>query len=128
MAAAFFNRMANPTLARAISAGTRPAPRVHAEVLETMREVEIDLSDATPRLLTPDLAREADWLITMGCGQECPVVPGARRSDWPLPDPAGQPKARVREIRDDIKEKVWQLIANEGWWKLRAAELPEQED
>jgi arsenate reductase len=119
MAAAFFQQMANPALARALSAGTRPAARVHQEVVETMREVGIDLSGARPTLLTPELARGAKWLITMGCGDECPVVPGVRRDDWPLPDPADQPAERVREIRDEIRERVWKLIAREGWWKLR---------
>ena len=119
MAAAFFNEMTNPALARAVSAGTRPAARVHPEVVEAMREVGIDLSGAKPHPLTPQLASGAQLLITMGCGDECPVVPGLRRDDWPLEDPKGQPQARVREIRDEIRERVWQLIAREGWWKLR---------
>jgi arsenate reductase len=119
MAAAFFEQMANPALARALSAGTRPAAHVHAEVVETMREVGIDLTGARPTLLTSELAQGAQWLITMGCGDECPVVPGVRRDDWPLADPAGQPPERVREIRDEIRERVWKLIAREGWWKLR---------
>ncbi len=121
MAAAFFNEMTNPTLARAVSAGTRPAARVHPEVVEAMREVGIDLAMARPRPFTPELAGEAQLLITMGCGDECPVVPGLRRDDWPLDDPKGQPAARVREIRDEIRGRVWQLIAREGWWKLRPA-------
>jgi arsenate reductase len=119
MAAAFFEQMANPALARAVSAGTRPGARVHPEVVATLREVEIDLSGASPTLLTEELARSAQWLITMGCGDECPVVPGIRREDWPLADPAGQPPERVREIRDEIRERVWRLVAREGWWKLR---------
>ena len=119
MAAAFFNAMANASIARAVSAGTRPAERVHPKVVETMREVEIDLSGAKPQLLTEELATGAQLLITMGCGDECPIVPGLRRDDWPLPDPKGQPMERVREIRDDIKGRVWKLLAKEGWWKLR---------
>lgn len=111
MAAAFFNQMVDPTVARAVSAGTRPAARVHPVVVEVMREVGIDLSGARPALLTDDLARGAKWLITMGCGDECPVVPGLRRDDWPLDDPAGQPPQRVREIRDEIEARVRSLIA-----------------
>jgi arsenate reductase len=111
MAAAFFNEMANRASARALSAGTRPADRVHSEVIEAMREVGIDLSTAAPRLLTQELVSGADLLITMGCGDECPVVPGLRRDDWPLPDPKGQPAARVREIRDEIRRRVQQLLA-----------------
>ena len=119
MAAAFFNDMVNPAFARAVSAGTRPAKHVHPAVVEAMREVRIDLSGARPALLTQELARGATWLITMGCGDECPVVLGLRRDDWPLADPAGLPQERVREIRDQIKARVWSLIAKQGWWKLR---------
>ena len=121
MAAAFFEQLANPALARAVSAGTRPGERVHPEVVLAMREVGIDLSAARPRLLTQDLARGAQLLVTMGCGDECPFVPGLRREDWPLEDPKGQPAERVREIRDAVRERVWSLIAREGWWKLRPA-------
>ena len=121
MAAAFFEQLANPALARAVSAGTRPGERVHPEVVEAMREVGIDLSVARPRLLTQDLARGAQLLVTMGCGDECPFVPGLRREDWPLEDPKGQPAERVRQIRDAVRERVWSLIAREGWWKLRSA-------
>ena len=115
MAAAFFGQLADPALARALSAGTRPAAHVHPEVVATMREVGVDLAAARPTLLTSELARGAAWLITMGCGDECPVVPGVRRDDWPLADPAGQPAERVREIRDQIQGRVAQLIAREGW-------------
>jgi arsenate reductase len=126
MAAAFFERLANPAFARAISAGTRPATRVHPEVVEAMREVGLDLSAATPAALTPELAAGAEWLITMGCGDECPVLPGVHRDDWPLPDPAGQSAERVRAIRDEIKDRVWQFIAKQGWWKLRPAASDEE--
>jgi arsenate reductase len=119
MAAAFFNEMTNPELARAVSGGTQPAARVHPGVIEAMREAGIEIATAKPALLTAELARGAKWLITMGCGDECPVVPGAQREDWALADPAGQTLARVREVRDEIKERVWKLIAQEGWWKLR---------
>ena len=96
MAAAWFNAMADPDRARAVSASTQPGQSVHPEVLEAMREVGIDLSDAKPRLLTDELASGADMLITMGCGDACQAVPGLERDDWPLPDPKGQPTARVR--------------------------------
>jgi arsenate reductase len=121
MAAAFFNEMADPAIARAVSAGTNPGERVHPEVVDAMRESGIDLGAAKPQLLSEDLAKGADLLITMGCGDECPVVPGLRRDDWPLPDPKGQPIERVREIRDEIKNRVWKLLAKEGWWKLPPA-------
>jgi arsenate reductase len=120
MAAAFFNHMASPAVARAISAGTRPADRVHPEVVEAMREVNIELSSAKPQLLTGQLAAGATLLITMGCGDECPVVPGMRRDDWPLSDPKGQSIDRVREIRDDIRERVWELLVKEGWIEARS--------
>lgn len=115
MAAAYFNQLASGAVARALSAGTQPAARVHPEVVEAMREVGIDLSAAKPQRLTPELASRAQLLVTMGCGDECPVVPGLRRDDWPLADPKGQPPARVREIRDSIRERVSELIAREGW-------------
>jgi len=114
MAAAWFNALADATKARAISAGTAPGLRVHPEVLEAMREVGIDLSDQKPRKLTDDLARGAQLLITMGCGEQCPVVPGLQRDDWPLEDPKGKPVARVREIRDDVRARVIALLGREG--------------
>jgi arsenate reductase (thioredoxin) len=115
MAAAFFNRLADPARARAISAGTRPGDRVHPEVQAAMQELGFDLASAKPRRLTPELAEGAELLITMGCGDECPVVPGVRRDDWPLDDPKGQPPKRVREIRDLIRTRVDELLAVEGW-------------
>ena len=78
-----------------------------------MQEEEIDLRDARPQQLTPDLAAGAQLLITMGCGDECPYVPGLRRDDWPLEDPSGQPIERVRMIRDEIRGRVEALIARE---------------
>jgi arsenate reductase len=110
MAAAFFNQLANPRKATAHSAGTQPASQVHPEVMTVMREVGIDLSGATPRLLTPDLAQGISWLITMGCGESCPVVPGARREDWAVTDPKGQPVDIVRTIRDEIRARVQRFI------------------
>jgi arsenate reductase len=106
MAAAFFNALADSSKARALSAGTNPGPQVHPEVVAAMREVGMDLHAAVPRLLTPELTQDAMWLITMGCGDACPVVPGVRRGDWPLDDPKGQPLERVRQIRDDIRQRV----------------------
>ena len=114
MAAAFFNRLANPIKAQGISAGTEPGLRVHPEVLEVMKEVGIDLSEAKPRKLTDELARGAQLLITMGCGDKCPYVPGLRRDDWPLQDPKGLPMEDVRRIRDEIKSRVETLLASEG--------------
>ncbi len=115
MAAAFFNHLADTSKARAISAGTAPGPRVHPEVVTAMREVGIDLEDAGTQRLSPDLAKQAQFLITMGCGDECPIVPGARRDDWPLDDPKGRPLADVRRIRDDVRARVAALIEQEGW-------------
>jgi arsenate reductase len=116
MAAAFFNALADPSAARAISAGTEPADRVHPEVVEAMREVGVDLGAVKPTLLDDQqLAASVQLLVTMGCGETCPVVPGARRVDWSVADPKGQPPARVRAIRDEIRERVRALIAAEGW-------------
>jgi len=95
----------------ALSAGTTPGDRVHPEVIEVMRELGIDLSARQPRLLTRDLADQADVVITMGCGDECPYIPGKRYIDWDLQDPKGQSLDRVREIRDDIAERIAQLLA-----------------
>lgn len=115
MAAAFFNAMADSAKARAISAGTNPGPRVHPEVAAAMKEVGIDLDDATPQGLTPELAAGSRHLVTMGCGDQCPYVPGARIQDWPLEDPKGKPAERVREIRDDVRRRVEAFIAAESW-------------
>ena len=112
MAASFFNALADPRKARALSAGTRPGKHVHPEVITAMREAGIDVSAAVPRLLTPDLAAGVTWLITMGCGDSCPLLPGTLREDWPLPDPQGQSLVRVRQIRDEIRERVTQFIAD----------------
>lgn len=111
MAAAFFNQLADPTKAKAISAGTEPGPHVHPEVLAVMQEVGIDLSDAKPQKLTQELANDATLLITMGCGDKCPYVPGLRRDDWPLKDPKGSPVEQVRVIRDDIRDRVNALLS-----------------
>ncbi len=113
MAAAFFNQLADRTKAEAISAGTEPGLRVHPEVLAVMQEIGIDLSNAKPQKLTQELAEDAALLITMGCGDKCPYVPGLRRDDWPLKDPKGLPIEEVRAIRDDIRAKVQLLLTVE---------------
>ena len=115
MAAALFNRLADPAKARAVSAGTNPGPAVHPEVVRVMNEVGVDLSAAATTRLTPELAGTARLLITMGCGDECPYIPGVMRDDWPLEDPKGQSIDVVRSIRDDIRRRVESLIASEGW-------------
>ena len=109
MAAAFFNELADPTKAEAISAGTEPGLRVHPEVRSVMQEAGIDLRNA-PQKLTQELAEGASLLITMGCGDKCPYVPGLRRDDWPLRDPKGLPVEEVRTIRDEVKDRVQNLI------------------
>ena len=113
MAAALFNKLANPAKARAVSAGTAPGDRVHPEVVAVMQEEGIDLSRARPQKLTPELATGAQLLITMGCGDECPYLPGVRRDDWLLEDPKDKPLERVRAIRDDIRARVAILVAQE---------------
>jgi arsenate reductase len=95
---------------RALSAGTTPAAHVHPEVIKVMQELGIDLSDRTPRLLTRELAEQADVVVTMGCGDRCPFIPGKRYIDWELPDPSGQPVATVRAIRDEIARRVTELL------------------
>jgi arsenate reductase len=115
MAAAFFNQLADPEKALGLSAGTEPGPRVHPEVLSAMKEVGIDLSAAQPQLLTTELAAGARVLVTMGCGEKCPVVPRVEVRDWPFEDPKGKPIERVRQIRDDIRERVGEFIHEKGW-------------
>jgi protein-tyrosine-phosphatase len=114
MAAAFFNRYADPAQARAISGGTQPGAQVHPVVVEAMREAGIDLASAQPRKLTPELASGAELLITMGCGEECPYVPGLQREDWPFPDPKGKDMETVRSIRDAIAGRVQELVREKG--------------
>ena len=121
IAAAFFNSMADGSKARAVSAGTQPGERVHPEVVAVMKEVGMDLSNAQPQRLSLELARGASLLVTMGCGDECPVVPGARRDDWPLPDPKGRPLAHVRQIRDEVERRVAALVSAEGWLRSQPA-------
>ena len=115
MAAAWFNRLADPAKARAVSAGTDPGRHVHPEVVTAMREVGIDLSDASTTTLTSELAQNAQALVTLGCGDQCPYVPGAKRDDWPLEDPKGKPLDRVRQIRDAVRARVATLLDEEDW-------------
>ena len=110
---------ADPSKARAFSAGTDPGPHVHSEVIAVMREVGVDLSTASTTKLTPEVAQEAQVLVTMGCGDQCPYVPGAKRDEWPLKDPKGEPIETVRGIRDEIRDRVDALIEREGWGSLK---------
>ncbi len=93
------------------SAGTRPADAVHPEVVAVMRELGVDLSGRVPRKLQREDAECADVVVTMGCGDECPYIPGKRYVDWDLPDPAGRPVDEVRAIRDDIQARITELVA-----------------
>lgn len=115
MAAAWFNELTDPNKARAISAGTQPGERVHPEVVEVMRENGMDLAAIKPQFLSDEMARSATLLVTMGCGDACPYVPGLKKIDWPLQDPKGQPIETVRTIRDDIRERVAQLAKEQNW-------------
>ena len=117
MAAALFNLRADPSKARAVSAGTQPGERVHPVVAEALGELGIDIASLRPRLLTPELAREASTLVTMGCGEACPAVPGLERLDWPLEDPKGKPIERVREIRDEVARLVDEMLRARAWEK-----------
>jgi arsenate reductase (thioredoxin) len=110
MSQALFEREADG-LHEARSAGTTPGERVHPEVVETMRELGVDLAERRPQRLTDDLAQWADVIVTMGCGDECPYMPGKRYIDWDLPDPKGRPLEEVRLIRDDIRQRVSELVS-----------------
>lgn len=110
MSAALFERAAAGRH-RAESAGTTPGERVHPEVVEAMQELGIDLSERRPQLLTTELAERADVVVTMGCGDACPYIPGKRYVDWSLPDPKGRPLDEVRALRDDIARRVRELAA-----------------
>jgi arsenate reductase (thioredoxin) len=109
MSQAWFERAAQGRH-EARSAGTEPAERVHANVVAAMREEGIDLESRKPQLLTDELARWADVVVTMGCGDACPVIPGKRYIDWELRDPGGLPVQDVRTIRDDIESRVEALL------------------
>ena len=115
MAAAWFNRIADPEKARAISAGTQPSDHVHPVVVDAMKEKGIDLSKVEPQKLTMELARDAAFLVTMGCGESCPHLPGVPIRDWPLPDPKGQGLESVRRIRDDVESRVRSFVTENDW-------------
>lgn len=117
MAAAFFNRYADPTKTKAISAGTQPALQVHPEVKTVMNEIEISLDEAHPKLLTAELATNAEYLITMGCKENCPYIPGLKILDWPFQDPKGQSLENVRDTRDKIITQVLNFLAQHLWLK-----------
>ena len=108
MSAALFDRAAEGRHG-ALSAGTTPAEHVHPEVVQVMRELDIELADRIPRKLNRALAEQADIVVTMGCGDQCPYIPGKRYIDWDLPDPQGQPLAEVRATRDEIARRIEQL-------------------
>jgi arsenate reductase len=121
IAAAFFNEQADPVKAQAVSAGTEPGEHVHPEVLAVMSELGLDLSKARPQLLTAELAAGARFMITMGCGENCPLLPGVKVLDWALEDPKGKPVARVREIRDEIRARVTDFVRSQGWARAEKA-------
>ena len=110
MSQALFEQAANGRHT-ALSAGTTPGERVHPEVVEGMRELGIDLADRKPQLLTRELTQQADIVITMGCGDQCPYIPGKRYIEWDLPDPKGRPIDEVRATRDEIDSRVTALLA-----------------
>jgi arsenate reductase len=111
MSQALFERAAEGRH-RALSAGTRPGDRIHPEVVEAMAELGVDLTGRTPLALTRELAEQADVVVTMGCGDECPYIPGKRYLDWDLEDPGGRPVEEVRPIRDEIARRVQSLVAD----------------
>jgi arsenate reductase len=122
MAAALFNAMAHPSCARALSAGTQPAARVHEHVVTVMRERNIDLSAAVPQKLAPEILDGAQWVVTMGCGDH-PAASGVRRDEWTIADPEGRTLDEVRAIRDELEELVWRVIVREGWVRLQPRAL-----
>ena len=113
IAAAWARHLAGGRL-EVVSAGTQPGPHLNVQVVAAMREAGIDLSGVQPQLLTPELAQGADYIVTMGCGESCPVIPGVKRLDWPITDTRGQRLEVVRKIRDEIQERVLDLLRSEG--------------
>lgn len=110
MAAAFFNSLIGHKTIQATSAGTMPNKYVHPEVIDVMKEVGLDLSATQPQLLTEELVQSANLLVTMGCNEACPYAPGLTRLNWSIEDPKGMPLEKARQIRDEIKSKVENLI------------------
>jgi arsenate reductase len=121
IAAAFFNAFSAPSLVKTASAGPRAAERVQPEVIEAMKEIGFDLRSARPQPLTPELIQSANLLVSFGCGELCPSYPGQRRIEWPVHAPEGQTLEVVRRIRDELRGRVWRLVAKEGWYKLQPA-------
>ncbi len=113
IAAGWARRLAGGRL-EVVSAGTQPGPHLNVQVVAAMHEAGIDLSGVQPQLLTPELVRGADYIVTMGCGESCPVIPGVKRLDWPITDTRGQPLEVVRRIRDEIQVRVLDLLRSEG--------------
>lgn len=111
IAAGFLGALAGDRV-EVLSAGSEPKDRINAVAVEAMAEHGIDITAAVPRILTTDAVRASDAVITMGCGDACPIFPGKRYEDWQLTDPAGQPVDVVREVRDDIRSRVEGLIAS----------------
>lgn len=124
MAAAWFNKLCDGVKARAISAGTKPGERVHPTVVQAMREEGMELSAVKPQFLSAELAREATLLVTMGCKEECPFVPGLERTDWPLRDPKGLAIEEVRQIREEIRVRVVSLLKERSWMSTERNEIP----
>ncbi len=121
LSAAFFNNFSAPALVKAVSAVPRPADRVPPEVAEAMREIGFDLNAARPQLLTPELARSANLLVCVGSPELCPSVPSQRRLDWAVDEPRSWSLEHVRSLRDELRGRVWRLVAKEGWYKLQPA-------
>lgn len=115
IAAGFFNKLVDPTKARAISAGTNPLDQVHLRVKIAMSEVGVDLTHSRPTKLTSELAKDADYLITMGCKEKCPYTPNATIIDWPFEDPSGKELTDIRIIRDKIRTQVISFLAERIW-------------
>jgi arsenate reductase len=116
MAAAFFNQVADPAKAQAFSAGTQPGTQVHPVVFTAMQAVGIDLSGAQPQFLSAEMLKNCQFLITMGCGESCPVAPvSVQKLDWPFEDPKGKPMEQVEIIRDAIQAQVRQFVQTQGW-------------
>jgi arsenate reductase (thioredoxin) len=115
IANAFFNQLADPDKARSISAGLEPVAQVQSEVIEVMREVDIDLSAVRPIELTGRMLTELNFLVTLGCRERCPTIPLSRRRDWQLRDPSNLSVDEVRAIRDEIRDLVNALVEESGW-------------